>query len=938
MSDIRCPMCGKSNPADSEICQHCGAQIRPKHINSFEEELPGSEDQISWLRNLQGSPEELQESGDAEEQWNIPEESDEGMPDWLTRIRERSRFEEQAAARAAVEQNDPGEDQAKEDIPDWMQDLHQQEQSKPEPDSASGSDDWLGSLRSVEMSNEEQDVQGVEQSDSDRELPLEDQGEGQVMDRLSALAPEPLDAADSDSPVESIDNEEPFSETSQNDLQDWLNKLDAARPSQDAEDHEASVPDWLNASSPEEETPDSRDVPAGEGVPDWLKWDQETSPEAISQSEDFIPEASQPEQIESESAEDVPDWLRTPESQSPEEPEAQSEDLQVEEKPDWLSEIEDEVFEETFSEEASEGETPDWINLMESEPDSPVETAAVWQEEAQKQVPPGEASFERKDSAPGFEGDLEEDLLAGAASLSGLGSENVVSEPLFGESSQEISGDEAGEIEAPVSTKESLFGSDEELTKTEAVSPFLEEDLPDWLLEAHEEDEPELPSEETVQAFTLEEPKELKPESSSYPFAGEDAPDWLSEEAGLTDMEGAIKEVQEEDEIAPAQMPSWLQAMRPVEAVAPGKAHPRKPSAVEKAGPLAGLQGVLPAEDLATRYRKPPVYSTKLRVTESQKTHAGLFENILEQESQPKAARSERIQASQWVVRLIIAALLIGVLVLPMLVNPINKPLALTFPAESVVNFYQQLEALPDGAPVLVAFDYDPGFAGEMRFSAAGTLERLISKHARIAAISTVAQGPVLGEDLMQKALQQASAAQPELTTGYVLNEQTINLGYLAGGLASLQEFSIRPQQTIQYGFDSGVDGESVWSKPALRGVNQPDDFAMVIVITDNVDTGRSWIEQVQPVLGTTPMLLVTSAQASPMLLPYLQSGQVKGLLSGMSGGMAYEKLAGLTKGSASYFNAYQYAMILGVAFVLLGLFFKILVSLFARRKAKSEA
>jgi hypothetical protein len=195
-----------------------------------------------------------------------------------------------------------------------------------------------------------------------------------------------------------------------------------------------------------------------------------------------------------------------------------------------------------------------------------------------------------------------------------------------------------------------------------------------------------------------------------------------------------------------------------------------------------------------------------------------------------------------------------------------------------------------------------------------------------------------LGDDLLNTAFQNASSAQPGLAAEYLLDEQTINLGYLPGGLASLQEFAVRPKQAVQSRFGSGLDGETVWNESALQGVDQSDDFAMVIVITDNIDTARSWIEQVQPFIGSTPMLMITSAQASPMLLPYLQSGQVQGMLSGMSGGMTYEKLAGSSAVSASYYNAYQYAMIMGVAFVLLGLVFKILVSLFTRRKAKGEA
>ena len=957
-------MCGKSNPADSEICLHCGAQIQLKHFNGSEDELASpADDQISWLKDLQQSSEQ---PGFADEQTTYSEDADAEMPDWLTRIRERSRFEEQAAVRAAVDQQQSSDENQDEGVPEWMQDASQTQPDKP---AASLNDaDWLGSLRSVEISEPKPEDQQVEQFDAEQDIPSEDQ----VIDRLSALGADSaavFDEAPSETSDEYVDREEPsaeeetFSETAEDNLEDWLSQLDTDKQTQETAGQDNGIPDWLGSSSDEddEDASFSQDQES-KSVPDWLKLDREIFQDESSLDEETLPQSVQPEQDQAAITGDVPDWLQSLEPQSPTESDHQTEDTPDEGPSDWFSEIEDEVFEEASTKTPGESETPDWFGEMGTDQTAESEASEIpgWlsglettpseqespdsglniQDEKEDQILPEEVSPGQKDSAPGFEDDLEEQLLAEAVSLSGLSGEVEPSEIFSIEKDVDVSQESfmKEKEEIPSTAEENLFESEEELAEPGAVSPFLAENLPNWLSEISGEDLD--PSEsEKAPAFTFEtdEVKEVEP-SSSYPFSIEDMPEWLSEEAGLQGVEGTLEEAKEDVEIAPAQMPSWLQAMRPVEAVAPGKSRSRKPSAVEKAGPLAGLQGILPAEDLATQYRKPPVYSSKLHVSENQRTHADLFENVLEQESQSKAIRTEGVQIPQRVVRLVIAALLIGVLVLPMLVSPFSKPLALSYPPESVIDFYQQVEALPDSVPVLVAFDYDPGFSGEMRFSAVGVLEKLISKRARIASVSTVAQGPVLGENLLQNAYQRASSAQPGLAAEYTLDQQTINLGYLAGGLASLQEFSVRPKQAVQYGFDSGLDGELVWRSPVLQGINEPDDFAMVIVVTDSVDTGRSWIEQVQPVLGSTPMLLVTSAQASPMFLPYLQSGQVQGLLSGMSGGIAYERLSGSSELSSSYFNSYQYAMILGVAFVLLGLFFKILVSMFARRKAKGEA
>ncbi len=52
-----------------------------------------------------------------------------------------------------------------------------------------------------------------------------------------------------------------------------------------------------------------------------------------------------------------------------------------------------------------------------------------------------------------------------------------------------------------------------------------------------------------------------------------------------------------EDRLAPATLPSWLEAMRPMETFRPVvEIQPEEEQQVEAAGPLAGLRGVLLAE------------------------------------------------------------------------------------------------------------------------------------------------------------------------------------------------------------------------------------------------------------------------------------------------------------------------------------------------------
>jgi hypothetical protein len=139
--------------------------------------------------------------------------------------------------------------------------------------------------------------------------------------------------------------------------------------------------------------------------------------------------------------------------------------------------------------------------------------------------------------------------------------------------------------------------------------------------------------------------------------------------------------------------------------------------------------------------------------------------------------------------------------------------------------------------------------------------------------VSTSLAGPVLGEELIMTSN----------TGGNVLTDRVTNLGFLAGGIISLKEFSLAPQAAARYGMDWVKTGQNAWQHPALEGIQHITDFSLVLVLTDSGDTGRMWIEQVQPSLGDVPMMMITTAQSAPILSPYLAGGQIDGLISGLA-------------------------------------------------------
>jgi hypothetical protein len=115
-----------------------------------------------------------------------------------------------------------------------------------------------------------------------------------------------------------------------------------------------------------------------------------------------------------------------------------------------------------------------------------------------------------------------------------------------------------------------------------------------------------------------------------------------------------------------------------------------------------------------------------------------------------------------------------------------------------------------------------------------------------------------------------------------------------------------------------------------LQAVTGLKDFNAILLLTESADTARIWIEQVLPTLSKTPTYLVTSQQSSVLLLPYYNSGQLSGMISGIAGSRMYELLVTKPGAVQSLWDSYQIGILLIFVVILFG---GILSSVSARRK-----
>jgi hypothetical protein len=887
-------MCGKPNPAELDECQYCQARLRP-----------------------------IWESAPIGDQLEASDEQGQELPDWLKSL--RTPEDDQA-------EQSPAEPEERSTLPGWLSDLRRQpaELGEAPPEEIS---------EEVSAAADESSAEWLQSLLTEDDLAQDEAFAKQMNDAFRR------DDAGWRSRVDSTPfTEEPPEEPS--DTLDWLTELEQAAPDLTPSNGQ----DWYSPIEPQT-------TQASESLPAWLTHagaeeseppEQEAIHRASSLEDLGVPQLPQEFEAEPELGEELPAWLQQA-ADSVRETDETGEPGETD-FTDWKKlEAAEAVEQEAGGEPAldwlagsgEEEELPDWLFAQEAA----METGAPQVEPSEPGTAPG--AFEPAQETPESPETPEEGL------LDWLLSEEEIPDWLAAE--EEIpdwlkasSPTQEPEVVPPFvgPVPESLFA--EELLPGE-MEPTAEAGMP------FEEALPLPVEDETAEVIPVLEIGDRRPQAglewlseleSVYGDLSPNAPEGEEAEAGageslgpgaelpvwlsktVEEEEGILAESAEgEGELKPADLPSWLQAMRPVgvTAAAASLLGESEPLQIEGAGPLAGLRGVLPAEPDVSQVQKPPMYSVKLQVTDAQQMQAELLRGIVDAEGAPRPVSAERAIRSQRILRLVIAVLLILPLVFVLLTG--FPQLNLPAPSLDVMNVGRLIEGIQPGAPVLLAVDYQPAFSSEMDAIASPVIQHLFDRGAYLTIVSTIPTGPVQAERLLAGVRGPGGVPLQGIAS-------SANLGYIPGGATGLLAFVRAPRQV----FATTLRGERLWELPALQPVNALNEFALVVVLTENPDIARYWIEQVQPLLGTTPLVMALSAQADPMIRPYYHSSpqQVQGLVSGLAGGSAYLAQRAQRGAATQFWSPYGVGAFVAVVLMALTGLMNLVAAQVAHRKERT--
>ncbi len=603
MDTIKCPVCGQVNPADAEFCQNCMSRLQPLTGPLKAENAPLQPGQAPTKK--------------------VTAELEPILPQWLRDAREKARQSaSEDAADLSLSAKNPMPTVPS--TPDLLAGLASQGNDDEEE-----VPDWLASLTGNAPANipakkkmdepEAEDTQPVKWVELGGPEDFEESSSG-----IGVTGTPPEIPVENNTPSWMMP-QEPAPE--KDERADWFSRADQSSP---------PLPDQSSApAQPIEPTPSTSSF-STEDV-DWLK-NSKSKPFAPASTSE-TQSSNEPKDFDSRPypatkplpASDVPDWLNNLQAQRSSFDELISPPAQEEQptssQSDWSQ---SNVPMQRDS--AAQAELPDWLKTL-------------------GQTPAKQESSASLSSAS----DLPDWLKAAAPQ-------------------SDVPSSLKGAADVPQTTASTTSLPSQDIDKTPVAS-----ETPDWLLSLKSaEPEPSTPTVDLkAPAFT---PQETSQPSASTPafaednstanadvdaiFASMQIPDWLmGTESKSTDQSSSEASPplteQTEGAIAPAELPSWVQAMRPVKFALPFSPASSGDSSMEAGGPLAGLQNVLPAGPGFGPTSKPKSYSIKLNVTSEHQTQAALLEQILAAETVPVPMKAASVIMSQRVLRWTITALMI---------------------------------------------------------------------------------------------------------------------------------------------------------------------------------------------------------------------------------------------------------------------------------------
>ena len=235
----------------------------------------------------------------------------------------------------------------------------------------------------------------------------------------------------------------------------------------------------------------------------------------------------------------------------------------------------------------------------------------------------------------------------------------------------------------------------------------------------------------------------------------------------------------------------------------------------------------------------------------------------------------EKIQAldRRWIYLIVAIAIIVP------LVIPYNSVTNTTAPSENIYKMIDSYQGRDDRA-VLLCFSHNASTMPELFPMEVAILRHCFLRDVKVFTLCFIPDAAPLVAYAINK-------VKENIDKEVVSGEDYLNIGYKPGAL--FLPIVLGMGQNISEAVETDSEGRSLASLPIMKNIRNYDELNL-IVETSGSAMGQSWITYARSKFGANVAAGITAVMAADAY-PYIQSGQLVGILTGLKGAAEYEKM-----------------------------------------------
>jgi len=246
--------------------------------------------------------------------------------------------------------------------------------------------------------------------------------------------------------------------------------------------------------------------------------------------------------------------------------------------------------------------------------------------------------------------------------------------------------------------------------------------------------------------------------------------------------------------------------------------------------------------------------------------------------------------------------LLVGLSVLIPLIHPVNIPIRPTHQSQTV---FDTVEGLAPNSDVLVSFEYGPSTKPEIHPMAVALLRQLFRNGHKVYAMALWPDGLFMSTEAF-------TTIEEEFLLTYGVDY--VNLGFRPGNEAVVKGVAA----DIKTLFTTETRGLQISSIPMMEHITNVRDFDLVFSLSAGYPGTKEWVQFACDPNNVPMSTGCTSIQVTEVL-PYVENGQIRGILAGMPGAAEYEALIEHPDEAIAKMAAQSFAHVIIVLFIIFG-------------------